>query len=233
LARVIFHEASQLPTPRAILFDWDNTLVENWLTVQAALNAVLTAAGKTPLDLDQVKFQARHSARTIFPELFGEAWQDARATFLTYFRAHHLAGLSIMDGAEALIEAFREMSLPLAIVSNKEGDVLRREIDHLGWNAHFAAVIGARDAAADKPDPAPVHLALDRLGLAAGPDIWLVGDTDIDMRTACAAGVSPVLVGPGPADRDLLIGAEPVLRCKNCIDLMGFVRGERLPICQG
>lgn len=222
-----------LPQPHAVLFDWDNTLVENWLTVQAALNVALAEAGKAPLDLDQVKHQARHSPRQIFPSLFGEAWQDARATFLTHFRTHHLDGLSVMRGAEALIEAFREMNVPLAVVSNKEGDVLRREIDHLGWSSHFAAVIGARDAVADKPDPAPVHLALGRLGLAAGPEIWFVGDTDIDMRTALAAGVSPVLVGPGPADRELLFGAEPVLRCANCIDLMGFVRGGRLPICQG
>jgi phosphoglycolate phosphatase len=221
------------PPPRAVLFDWDNTLVENWLTVQAALNVALAAAGMAPLSLEQVKHQARFSAREIFPSLFGENWQDARATFLSHFRTHHLSGLSLMEGAESLLATFRELDLPIAIVSNKQGDVLRREIEHLGWNGHFRAVIGAQDAIRDKPDPAPAYLALDRLRLIAGPDVWFVGDTDVDMRTACAAGLTPVLIGPGPADRDLLIGAEPVLRCDNCIDLMGFVRGGRLPICHG
>ena len=53
---------------------------------------------------------------------------------------------------------------PQGVVSNKAGRFLRAEVAHLGWAAHFGAVIGAGDAAADKPDPAPILLALDRLG---------------------------------------------------------------------
>ena len=49
---------------------------------------------------------------------------------------------------------------PQGVVSNKAGRYLRAEVAHLGWAAHFGAVVGAGDAAADKPDPAPIHLAL-------------------------------------------------------------------------
>jgi phosphoglycolate phosphatase len=216
-----------LPAPRAILFDWDNTLVENWLTVQAALNAALAAAGRAPLDLEQVKLQARHSSRDIFPKLFGNDWERARALFYAHFGLHHLAGLSVMPGAEALLDACREERLPLAVVSNKQGETLRREIAHLGWADRFAGAVGSQDAPADKPDPAPVHLALENLDMIAAPDIWLVGDTDVDMRAAVAAGCSPILIGPGPEDPALLAGVEPALRCHNCRDLAGFLREGR------
>ena len=52
-------------------------------------------------------------------------------------------------------------------MSNKVGNFLRAEVAHLGWADHFRAVIGAGDATADKPDPAPIHLALQQLGYRA------------------------------------------------------------------
>jgi phosphoglycolate phosphatase len=210
--------------PRAVLFDWDNTLVENWRAIQAALNAALADAGLPEMAMEQVGFQARHSAQDIFPKLFGETWRHARTIFYDHFAQNHLAGLSIMPGAPELLDTLVEKGVMLAVVSNKKGDLLRREIDYLGWTGKFVRVVGAQDAAADKPDPAPVRLALEGSGIAPGEDIWLVGDTDIDMRTAVAAGCWPVLVGPGPADPDLLREAQPALRCHNCGDLAAIVR---------
>jgi phosphoglycolate phosphatase len=216
-------ETQRFVRPRAVLFDWDNTLVENWRTIQAALNAALTDAGLAEMDMEQVMFQGRHSAQDIFPKLFGDGWHHARTIFYEHFAQNHLDGLSIMPGAQDLLDALRGRDVMLGVVSNKKGDLLRREIDFLGWSGRFSRVVGAQDAAADKPDPAPVYLALKDSGIAPSSDVWLVGDTDIDMRTAVAAGCYPVLVGPGPADASLLKGAEPALRCHNCGDLAGFV----------
>jgi phosphoglycolate phosphatase len=212
--------------PPAVLFDWDNTLVENWRAIRDALNVALADSGLPPMDMEQVMFQARHSARDIFPQLFGDRAVHAREVFLEHFATIQLSGLSVMPGAEELLDVLEERGVPLAIVSNKKGDLLRREIDYLGWAPRFAAIIGAQDAAADKPDPAPIHLALKRAELPHSGHIWMVGDTDIDMRAAVAAGCYPVLIGAGPEDADLLKGAEPALRCHNCGDLAGFVRRQ-------
>jgi phosphoglycolate phosphatase len=212
-----------LPKPRAVLFDWDNTLVENWGSIQAALNVALVAHGMAALDLEQVKHQGRHSARDIFPTLFGARWQIARDMFY--------AGLSVMPGAEDLLNALAECRVPLGIVSNKKGELLRREIGHLGWSHRFVSVVGAGDAPADKPDPAPVHSTLENMGLIASNDIWLVGDTDVDMRAAIAAGCSAILVGNAAGGSDLFADAKPTLICFDCDDLTGFVRRLCDTIC--
>ena len=61
------------------------------------------------------------------------------------------------------------------------------------------------DDAPLKPDPAPVHLALTRLGVAAA---WMIGDTPDDIRAARAAGVVPIgVVAPG----ETLAAAAPAL----------------------
>ena len=52
-----------------------------------------------------------------------------------------------------------------AVVSNKTGRFLRAEAQHLGWGSLFQRLIGAGDAAFDKPDAAPVHMALEGSGL--------------------------------------------------------------------
>jgi phosphoglycolate phosphatase len=89
---------------------------------------------------------------------------------------------------------------PQGVVSNKAGRYLRAEVVHLGWSGHFGAVVGAGDAAADKPDPAPILLALDRLGHRADHSVWYLGDTALDMATARAAGVTAVLIGDASHD---------------------------------
>jgi phosphoglycolate phosphatase len=99
--------------------------------------------------------------------------------------------------AEALLAA---APWPLGVVSNKAGRYLRAEVVHLGWAPYFGPVIGAGDASADKPDPAPILMALEQLGFGPGPDVWYLGDTALDMRAARAAGVTAVLVGDASHD---------------------------------
>ena len=185
-------------TPRAILFDWDNTLAEGWAAVAAALNAVFHRRAMKPWTAEQTRARVRGSARDCFPALFGTGWEDDLALFYATLRRDHLAHLRAMPGAADLLDACRH--LPLGVVSNKSGPVLRAEIAHLGWTARFGAIVGAGDAVADKPDPAPARLALSQLGLSAGPEIWLVGDTAIDMQTARACGCRAVLLGDAAHD---------------------------------
>jgi phosphoglycolate phosphatase len=218
--------------PHAVLFDWDNTLVDNWLTIQAALNAAQADAGTPLFSLEETKINGRHSARETFPRLFGDRWERALDIFYAQFSTQHLVGLRIMPGVGALLDVLGAARVPLAIISNKKGDLLRREVAHLGWSERFLSVIGGQDAPFDKPHPAPVHLALEGTGIAANPAVWVVGDTDIDIRAGLAAGCTAILVGPGPHDPALLVGAKPALRFADCDALAGFVRSIGSTISQ-
>jgi len=191
------------PRPEAIVFDWDNTLVDAWPGIAAALNAALARFGKPAWTLDEVRARVRRSLRDSFPSLFGRGWEEARDVFYEALEATHLAHVTPLPGAVATLEQARALGIPLAVVSNKTGRFLRREAAALGWSGHFAALVGAGDAAADKPDPAPMHLALAALGLSASPSVWYVGDTALDMRAARTAGLSGVLLGDAAHDGGL------------------------------
>ena len=130
--------------------------------------------------------------------MFGDQWEHARDIFYETLTHQHLDHVSPCPACRRCWK--QAFAWPQGVVSNKAGAFLRREVTHLGWSRYFGAVIGAGDATADKPDPAPIHLALSQLGRTADPSVWYMGDTALDMQAARAAGVTAVLIGN--ADHD-------------------------------
>jgi phosphoglycolate phosphatase len=198
--------------PEAVLWDWDNTLVDAWGGVQAALNATFAAFGLPEWSRAEVLARVRGPLHESFPKLFGSGWRLAAETFRAQHSAMQLDHLVALPGVAAALDAFDG---PMAVVSNKEGLPLRREVAHLGWAARFAVVVGADDAAAAKPDPAPIRHALARMGVKPGPTVWSIGDTGVDMLAARAAGVCAVMLGDaahdGGAESLAQRGATPLL----------------------
>lgn len=183
-----------LPRPKAIVFDWDNTLIDSWPVIYRALSETFTNFGREPWSMEHVRGNVRYSLRDSFPELFGDEWETVRDYFYARFREIHLVELSPMDRALEMIRHLHETGIFLGIVSNKTGEYLRSEAAHLGWDQYFGGIIGAGDATRDKPEPDPLHMVLDIAGLKAGPDIWFVGDSGVDMEIAHRTGCSAVLV---------------------------------------
>ncbi len=188
-----------MSAPTAILWDWDNTLVDGWAAIQAGLNAAFRAFDLPEWDRETVLARVRKSLPESFPPMFGAEWERARDIFYAEVRGCHLEVLSPMPGAAAAIAAAGALA-PQAVVSNKQGALLRAEAAHLGWAARFGALVGAGDASADKPSPAPLLMALDRLGVPASAQVWYVGDTALDMQAARAAGCRAVLLGDAAHD---------------------------------
>ncbi len=208
-----------LSPPRAILFDWDNTLVDNWAVIAHALNTAFTAMGKPTWTEAEARARIRKSARDTFPELFGDRSEEALRLFYSTFEATHLEGLRPMAGALALLDAARDRGIYLGVVSNKHGGYLRTEAAHLGWTTRFGRIIGAMDTAADKPAADPVHAALADSGIPAGPDVWFVGDAGIDMVCALHTGCIPVLLRDEETLGEEFETCVPHLHLRGCLGL--------------
>jgi phosphoglycolate phosphatase len=187
------------PLPQAIVWDWDNTLVDGWPAIWSGLNAAFRDAGLPDWSLEEVRARVRHSLRDSFPVLFGGGWERARDIFYAAVRSTHLEVLRPMPDAEALLRQAAAMA-PLAVLSNKAGPLLRAEAAHLGWVPFFRALVGAGDAVADKPDPRPMRIACAACGVPAGEAVWYVGDNALDMQAARQAGCVPVLLGDAAHD---------------------------------
>jgi phosphoglycolate phosphatase len=211
--------------PRALLFDWDNTLVDTWPTIHHALAVTFRKMGREPWTLEETRVRVRRSARDSFPDLFGERAAEAADIFYRAFEADHLERLKERPGATEMLGRLDAAGNYLAVVSNKRGDLLRKEAQALGWTALFARLVGANDATRDKPAEDPVHMALAGSGIAPGEEVWFVGDTEIDMLCACTAGCVPILLREEPPAAGEFGGYSPQRHLPSCASLADLLTG--------
>ena len=209
--------------PRAILFDWDNTLIDSWPTIVDALNATFEAFNMAPWTMIEAQARVAKSMRDSFPALFGDEWRAAGEVFYERYAAIHVEMLRPLSGAETMLNTLHCAGIHLCVVSNKKGDFLRSEVNHLGWGRFFSALVGALDAEIDKPDPKPADLALKPSGIERGPNVWFAGDADIDLEFAHNAGLTPILIrehAPRPGEMET---HPPALHFPNCDALCKFI----------
>ncbi len=123
-----------LPAPRAIIFDWDNTLVDSWPCIHTAMNATLAVMGHDPWSMEDVQRRVALSLRNAFPDLFGARWEEARDIYYSQYAAIHMERIQPLAGAIEMLTTLNEMGIRLAVVSNKTGRFLRAEakISRLG-----------------------------------------------------------------------------------------------------
>ncbi len=215
----------ELPRPRAVIFDWDNTLVDSWPVIQEALNTTFRAYALPEWSLDETKAKVRHSMRDSFPGIFGDEWEKAGKVFYARYAEIHADAVVPAAGAEELLDYLSGAGIYLGVVSNKTGEFLRKEAEHLGWNRYFGKLVGAFDAIRDKPDPAPVEMALAPAVIAPNKDaVWFIGDADIDIKCGKNTGCHTVLVRAEPPGSDEFTDNLPDLAVATCRDLCNLMR---------
>jgi phosphoglycolate phosphatase len=195
--------AAPLPPPGALLFDWDNTLVDTLPLIRFCLNETFTALGHAPWSEEDVRRHIHRSAREFFPVLFGDDWPQAFDLYAGFYRRHHLDWIREMPGATAFLAGVAKAGRPLALISNKRGPFLRAEVAHLGLRDAFVTIVGAEDTPRDKPDPAPFHFAMQNRSLSDRANLWYIGDTVTDMQFARNCSLTAVLLRSIPPEEDL------------------------------
>ena len=207
--------------PEVLLFDMDGVLVDVSRSYRAAIVAGAACFGVTvtPEDIRAVKAAGdanndwivtwrlvRAAGVEVSLEAVTRAFEDA------YQGTASAPGLWTQEpllASEALLDALAGR-VRLAVVTGRPRRDAERLLDAAGWAGRFETVVCMEDGPA-KPDPAPVRLALSRLGAARA---WMVGDTPDDVRAARAAGVVPLgVLAPGDTDPEPLsrAGAARVL----------------------
>lgn len=181
--------------PQAVLFDWDNTLVDTFDLIFASINHVLSRFERPLWTRQQAVEKIQASAREGLPSLFGDQWEEALKCYRDFYRAQHLECLKPLEGAKSLLNTLQQVDIPLGIVSNKNGETLRKEVTHLGWDSYFLSVVGSGDAVRDKPSADIALLALEQMNIPLSPEIWFVGDAPIDWECAKALGCLPIPIG--------------------------------------
>jgi phosphoglycolate phosphatase len=195
--------------PRAVIFDFDGTLADSYDAITASLNHVRAANGLPALPEAEIKTHVGRGLEYLLADLLPGT--DLGRNVALY-RAHHEAVMRrhtrLMPGARAALEALARAGRLLAVCSNKKVDFTRALLDSLGVASFFDVVLGPEDVPQPKPAPDMLLAALRRLSVSPAEALY-VGDMDIDVQTARAAGLPVWVVPTGSADRAALQAARP------------------------
>jgi HAD superfamily hydrolase (TIGR01549 family) len=109
------------------------------------------------------------------------------------FAASYVRKFTISPTVTAGLTRLREAGWLLGIVTNGMTRVQSGKIDQVGLRDYVDAVIDSQSAGFRKPDRRIFELAAGKLGVALGPDGWMVGDMlDKDVEGGIAAGLRTI-----------------------------------------
>lgn len=171
---------------KAVLLDMDGTIVDAFPPIIRALNQTFREFGLPQMTPQEVK---RHTGKgdCSMKALFGERKEQAAARFLEIHDEDYLDKIRPLDGAETLFQWLQAHGIPTAIVTSKSQIRAEAQLDALHWTHYFDTVIGKMDGRPEKPDPGPILLACEQLGIQAEHSV-MIGDGIADMKSATRAG---------------------------------------------
>jgi pyrophosphatase PpaX len=211
----------------AVLFDLDGTLVDSIeLIVAAAMNAFASRPGPSPTEA-----QIRNTIGRPLPTTFGPWLVDENdlpfliSKYREYQLEHHDRLTNAYDGIVDAVAALDAAGCRMGIVTSKVGFMAERALVHTGLAQYMKCIVASDSTARHKPEPEPVLLALEILGVMPDEAVF-VGDSPYDMQSGRAAGVHAVGVAWGAFTTDALLdaGAEVILHRPS--ELVSYVSGR-------
>jgi HAD superfamily hydrolase (TIGR01509 family) len=189
---------------RAVLFDWDGTLVD---TAEASFRCYVRLFEELGVAFDRETY-----ARTYSPnwyqtfrmlDLAEEHWPHADVRWLAHFAEEEV---ELIDGARELLDRLHARGLATGIVTSGSKQRVLRELDTHRFAFH-ECVFGS-DVKEKKPHPEGLLLCLERMRVAAEDAVY-VGDSPEDVAMARAAGVYSIAVPGGYPNREALLASRP------------------------
>ena len=210
--------------PKAVFFDWDGTLVDTLVFLRKAHSYARNQLGLPDLSIEQFEGYFGMPREVLYQEIYGEEKEIAKAHFETYVRANHLKDVKPLDGAQQCLEILVNRGITMGAVTNKKPEFIVEEIKSFGWEGYFSSVVGAGEAANDKPAADPLLLAIKRTNIAHDiSDIWFVGDSETDLACARAANAVAIFIGDASENKVLIEQYKPAIVVRNCHALCEFL----------
>ncbi|MEP6629594.1 MAG: HAD-IA family hydrolase [Lapillicoccus sp.] len=191
-----------------VVFDLDGTLVDTiGLIVASYQHAFTTVLGR---EEDEAMIRSWIGQPLIrgFRAIDAGHADELLSTYLAWNRANTERLIRRYAGIDTLLADLTSAGVRVAAATSKLRGPAQEAVRLTGLTAYLDVLVTMEDTDAHKPDPAPLLLAVDRLGTSPGDAVY-VGDAVVDVRAARNAGMAAVGVTWGAGTREAVVGSAP------------------------
>jgi putative hydrolase of the HAD superfamily len=195
---------------KAVIFDFDNTLMDfmkmKRAAVEAAVDAMIDAGLPFPKSemvdkIYQIYWKEGIEDQFIFDKVltkeFGKIDYRILASGIIGYRRAKEGTLALYPHVQLTLTGLARMGLKMAVVSDAPRLPVWLRICGLGLQHYFDAVITSDDAGVKKPHAKPFTMALDRLGVKPEETVMLGDWAERDMVGAKRVGLTTVFARYG------------------------------------
>lgn len=179
-----------------ILFDLDGTLIDS---TDAIVSTFHHSFEKMNFDFqgtdEDIKSLIGYPLEIMFMDLGVDeelAW-DFVDTYKQRYKTISIQKTLLLENAIETLEVASKFAR-LSIVTTKTGKYTIPILEHFGILKYFEIVTGREHVENPKPHPEPILKTLEQMNVNNTSNIWMIGDTHLDILCANSAGVNSVAV---------------------------------------
>ena len=130
---------------------------------------------------------------TMAREFPGVAPEESAEVYRHFQQQNAHLLVKIFPGIVDLLKALKEAGYRMGIVTSRTRESALRYMDMFGITEYFEAMVTCDDTTVHKPNPEPILLGLEKMGITKDEAI-MIGDSPFDIKCANNAGVKSVMV---------------------------------------
>jgi len=213
---------------KAVLFDFDGTLIYTLEDIAHSFNSVLQKFGFPQYELEDYRALVGDGRKVLIERVLPEQNRDEDTVnkVLTCIDEEYdkrwADNSRPYSGIPEMLDEINNRDIKMAILSNKANSFIEIMTARLLPRWRFAVVMGAMPTVPLKPDPTSALQVATQMGLDPAEIIYL-GDSDIDMITAGKAGMYPVGAVWGYRDAGNLLAGGAKALIKKPVDLLLYL----------
>lgn len=204
----------------AIIFDWDQTLIDSWGVHRDALQHTARSLNVPQPDDATIQRTFTGTLEKQLVTLFGRA-QPFLEPYLEYYWAHHTTAARLFPGILPMVETLHQRGVSLGLLSNKMRAPAVAELEATGLLHTFALMVFRDDLGSVKPDPEGLNALME--GFAVRPqEMLVVGDSPVDMQAARSVGTWSAAALWGSLEKEAVLAEAPHLVWSRVRDAAAF-----------
>ena len=228
---------------RAIIFDFDGTLLDIRHTLEKSIEEVLEdEVRQTDFDMDQTIQEIGALLETIqgypLPKILLESYKIFKyitaLKTLSYFKRLRIAvkifskyleyskEANFFPSVKPMLEKMKK-SYDLFIVSHNKTETIMEHLEKDGLSEFFKGIYGSDKIPIQKPDPMALQPPLETYGKRNRDEFLMIGDMPSDIIAGREAGMWTLGVSSGVSKREILMENKPDLLINSLDELLQLI----------